>query len=69
MLNRLISEEVDDAYVEQLTKGQQVCLAELDDLATRADVSLTRVPYFDAEVRAVYGLRALGAALFDPPKK
>ena len=25
---------------------------------------LVEVPYFDAEVRAVYGLRALGAALF-----
>lgn len=68
VLNRLIAEDADSAYVEQLTKGQQVCLTELDDLATRADVSLTKVPYFDVEVRAVYGLRALGSALFDTPQ-
>ena len=51
----------------QLAKGQGTCLAELRTLATRADVSVTEVPYFDVEVRATYGLRALGAALFDEP--
>ncbi|KAL3893077.1 MAG: hypothetical protein SGPRY_014496 [Prymnesium sp.] len=68
VLNRLIMPDADSAYIEQLTKGQQMCLKELDDLATRADVSLTKVPYFDVEVRAVYGLRALGNALFDSPQ-
>ena len=43
---------------------QQQSLGELDDLAARSDAAITRVPYLDAEVRAVYGLRALGAALF-----
>jgi len=69
ILNRVISVDADDAYAEQLGKGQQVCLGELEELATRADVSITKVPYFDAEVRAVYGLRALGNALFDPPTR
>jgi hypothetical protein len=43
----------------------QTCLDELRDLSNRADVTLTSVPYFDVEVRSVYGLRALSAALFD----
>jgi len=67
VLNRLIAPDANEAYLEQMTKGQQVCLAELEDLAARADVSLTRVPFFDVEVRAVYGLRALGSSLFAPP--
>ena len=40
-------------------------LGELSDLAKRSDVSVTRVPFFDTEVRSVYGLRAMSAALFD----
>ncbi|KAL1520168.1 hypothetical protein AB1Y20_023638 [Prymnesium parvum] len=64
VLNRLLLDDADEAYVETLAKGQRVCLGELDALAARADVSITKVAYFDAEVRAVYGLRALADALF-----
>ena len=67
VLNRLIPADGEDTYIEQLAKGQAVCMAELHELATRADVSVTEVPYFDVEVRATYGLRAIGAALFDAP--
>ena len=66
VLNRLIPADGEAAYVEQLAKGQRVCLDELRELAERADVSVTEVGYFDVEVRAVYGLRAMGAALFSP---
>lgn len=31
-------------------------------------VSLTKVPYFDVEVRNVYGLRFMAQTLFAPPK-
>ena len=64
VLNRLIPPESEESYVGQLAKGQQVCLDELRQLADRSLISVTEVPYFDVEVRAVYGLRALGAALF-----
>ena len=66
VLNRLIPADGQADYVSQLAKGQQTCLGELRGLASRADVSVTEVPYFDVEVRATYGLRALGSALFDP---
>lgn len=68
VLNRLITADGEGDYVTQLAKGQAVCLGELRSLATRADVSVTEVPFFDVEVRATYGLRALGSALFDAPK-
>ena len=57
--------DAEEAYLARMAKGQGVCLAELTDLATRSDVSVTRVPFFDTEVRSVYGLRAMSAALFD----
>jgi len=68
VLNRLLDGAADEAsYLAQLSKGQAVCLEELRQLAARAAVEVTEVPYFDAECRAVYGLRALGAALLDAP--
>lgn len=69
VLNRLIDEEQaeqgDGGYVSRLSKGQLECRAELAELATRCDVSLTEVPLFDAEVRAPPGLRAMGSAMFE----
>lgn len=67
VLNRLIGADQQETYVAQIAKGQRVCLDELRSLAQRADVTITEVPYFDVEVRAVYGLRAMGAALCDAP--
>jgi len=67
VLNRLIGADTDDAYLGRLSRGQQQCLGELRELAIRSEVSLTEVPFFDVEVRSVYGLRALGGALFDAP--
>jgi arsenite-transporting ATPase len=64
VLNRLIPPDGEEKYIAQLAKGQGACLDELRQLAGRGDVSITEVPFFDAEVRAVYGLRAMGAALF-----
>ncbi|EOD38528.1 hypothetical protein EMIHUDRAFT_77837 [Emiliania huxleyi CCMP1516] len=67
VVNRLIATDVADGYVARLANGQRQCLAELDDLAARCAVDVTQVPYFDTELRSVYGLRAMGNALFDAP--
>ena len=65
VLNRLVSDDAADGYLGRLAKGQQDCVAELEELAGRCDVAVTQVPYFDVEVRSPYGLRAMGSALFD----
>ena len=67
VLNRLLSAEQEASYLEQLSKSQAECLGELYTLSDRAAVSLTQVGYFDVELRAVYGLRAMGVALFAEP--
>ena len=66
VLNRLLSAEQEDTYLEQLRKSQAGCLDELRELAGRAAIDVTEVTYFDTELRAVYGLRAMGVALFAP---
>jgi hypothetical protein len=50
--------------VQRLTKGQAEGVRQLEVLTADAGVSLTRVPFFDVEVRGVYGLRAMSTALF-----
>ena len=65
VLNRLVDADAEDAYAARLAQEQSRCLEELRGLAARGELSTTEVPYFDVEVRAVYGLRAMGAALFD----
>lgn len=66
VLNRLLSGEQEQPFIDRLAKGQRDCLDELDALGARCDVSVTAVPLFDVEVRGVYGLRAMGTALFTP---
>ena len=65
VLNRLVTDDAADGYLGRLAKGQQGCVAELEELAQRCDVAVTPVPYFDVEVRSAYGLRAMGSSLFD----
>lgn len=52
------------SYMNKLRSGQQSCLAELRSMAASANASLIEVPYFDTEVRTVYGLRLVSNALF-----
>jgi arsenite-transporting ATPase len=69
VLNRLLDEGQQQAFIDRLARGQAECLAELNELGRRSDVSITPVPFFDVEVRAVYGLRAMGNALFAPERE
>ena len=70
IVNQLISEQSDadngaasSAYLSRLRQGQKNSLSELGVLAAAADVPLMQVPYFDYEVRTVYGLRAISSVL------
>ena len=70
IVNQLVSEQngADDgaassAYLNRLRQGQKNSLSELGVLAAAADVPLLQVPYFDYEVRTVYGLRAISTVL------
>lgn len=51
------------AYLNRLRQGQKQSLNALSVLAAASDTPLLQVPYFDNEVRTVYGLRAIGNVL------
>ena len=65
MLNRLVAPDAGEAYLQRLAAGQAKCRDELHALARTAAVDLSEVGYFDRELIAVHGLRAMSAALFD----
>jgi len=65
VLNRLVAPDAGEAYLQRLAAGQAKCRDELHALARTAAVDLSEVGYFDRELIAVHGLRAMSAALFD----
>lgn len=48
-----------DAFLNQLRQGQSKCLRNLDQLSESTKVPVIQVPYFDMEIRTVYGLRVI----------
>lgn len=48
-----------DAFLNNLRQGQSKCLVSLDQLSATTNVPVIKVPYFDMEIRTVYGLRVI----------
>jgi len=48
-----------DAFLNNLRQGQGKCLSSLDQLSVSNNVPVIKVPYFDMEIRTVYGLRVI----------
>lgn len=55
-------------YLDRLRYGQKTSIDELQKLAEFSDTNLILIPYFDMEVRTVYGLRVVGSAIFAEKK-
>jgi arsenite-transporting ATPase len=51
-------------YLENIRNGQSKAIVELENNSKEHSIPLLRVPYFDTEVRTVYGLRAISQSLF-----
>ena len=72
IINQVLPEQAGDeaerAFLGSLRAGQRRSLGDLQAVAESAQVELKQVPYFDTEVRTVYGLRLISMALFPPQK-
>lgn len=55
-------------HLDRLRNGQKTSITELQKLADQTNTNLIKIPYFDMEVRTVYGLRVVGGAIFSEPK-
>jgi len=58
------SDMATSAYLNRLRSGQQASIASLTQIAASESISLIKIPYFDMEVRTVYGLRAISNIIF-----
>jgi len=52
------------SYLQRVRTGQSRSIEELRSLSTAADISLVQVPYFDMEIRTVYGVRVISKIIF-----
>ena len=57
------SEDTAKAYLDRLRAGQRRSLSDLTALAAESNVELLTVPYFENELRTVFGLRMIAMAL------
>eukprot|EP00471_Norrisiella_sphaerica_P008788 CAMPEP_0184494772 /NCGR_PEP_ID=MMETSP0113_2-20130426/29544_1 /TAXON_ID=91329 /ORGANISM="Norrisiella sphaerica, Strain BC52" /LENGTH=902 /DNA_ID=CAMNT_0026880663 /DNA_START=166 /DNA_END=2874 /DNA_ORIENTATION=+ len=59
------NEDSDKAYINRVSYEQGIMMKRVDKLAETRGLNVVKAPYFDAEVRSVYGLKMLGDTLFE----
>lgn len=64
IVNQVVPEGEGTAFVNRVVSEQVICLKQVVDICQQWGIATVRVPFFDTEVRGVYGLRAMASALF-----
>lgn len=64
VINQVIPDGSAEKFVERIVDGQDRCIEELKEAGEDKGIVMTQVPYFDVEVRGVYGLRAMAGTMF-----
>lgn len=64
IINQVITDDSAASFVGRIVGGQERCLEELEQAGADKNIKITRVPFFDVEVRGLYGLRAMAANMF-----
>lgn len=65
--NRILDADRAQDGITRLLQTQQTSLQALDTLASSEDLSVTRIPYLDQEVRGIYGLRYFSTNIAEVP--
>eukprot|EP01084_Bolivina_argentea_P232093 391245_1 len=64
LINKVLEEDTTSAYIGRMARAQGKVEAETWQLGKDRNMSVTRVPLFDIEIRNIHGLRAMAGALF-----
>lgn len=64
VVNQVIADAAAEKFVQRILEGQEKCVEELRRAGEDKGIGLTKVPFFDVEVRGVHGLRAMGGSMF-----
>lgn len=63
VINQIMPDGSAAEYVERRVREQGICLEEMRAAGDDKGIEVVEVPFFDVEVRGVYGLRAMGCAM------
>lgn len=64
IVNQVLSADSSSAFVARVVRGQAECLSSLQATCDADDIHVTKLPFFDTEVRGLPALRALGMVAF-----
>ena len=65
VINQILDSGASSAYLQRLAKQQSAALSELDNgNSPLSDLNLSRVPFYDTELRGVFPLKFLGKLIF-----
>lgn len=64
IINQIIPEASTASYVERIVNDQKRCIEELGQAGENKNISFIQVPFFDVEVRGIYGLSAMADTMF-----
>lgn len=64
IINQIIPDSSAQAFVDRIIAKQDQCIGDMRKAGEDKNISLVEVPYFDVEVRGVYGLRAMAGCMF-----
>lgn len=66
IINQVVPDASASCYVDRIVAEQAQCIRQFATACTDKRIVVVDVPYFDVEVRGIYGLKAMAAALFSP---
>jgi anion-transporting ArsA/GET3 family ATPase len=64
IVNQIVADDSASAFVDRVARGQVDCMRQLESACDAKDIHVTRLPFFDTEVRGLPALRALGVVAF-----
>lgn len=64
IINQVVPDGSAAAFVDRIVTEQGRCMTDLRQACDEKKIIVVEVPYFDVEVRGLYGLKAMGNALF-----
>ena len=65
VVNQILDSKASSSYLQRLAKQQRTALADLENGSSPlSSLSLSRVPFYDTELRGVFPLKFLGKLIF-----
>lgn len=64
IINQVVAKDTAVSFVKRVVADQEKCIESLADEKNEKGIGLVKVPFYDVEVRGVFGLRAMAQSMF-----